>query len=115
MKWIDDALKGRQKLLRANIFRPCRGSFNTTSYPGGLRPRLNSVGPTGAASSPYTKFCNSLRGRFKSLYQVLQQPQCFAPTVPPLVGHPVYGAGFLARLASGAFLSNLIMSFSASC
>ena len=87
---MEKALQGRQKYLKESIFRPLQGSVKTTPYPQGSRPGL--------------EICRPLRGCVERSNGVLQQSQFFAPTVPPLVEHPVYGVDFLERLVSGTFL-----------
>ena len=63
---MEKALQGRQKYLKASIFRPLQGSVKTTPYPQGSRPGL--------------EICRPLRGCVERLNGVLQQSLFFAPT-----------------------------------
>ena len=83
---MEKALQGRQKYLKASIFRPLQGSVKTTPYPQGLRPGL--------------EICRPLRGCVERLNGVLQQSQFFAPTMPPL-------ADVFTRLASGTITGRI--------
>ena len=65
---MEKALQGRQKYLKASIFRPLQGSVKTTPYPQGLRPGLEIYRP--------------LRGCVVRSNGVLQQSQFFAPIHP---------------------------------
>jgi len=62
---MEKALQGRQKYLKASIFRPLQGSVKTTPYPQGLRPGLEIYRP--------------LRGCVVRSNGVLQQSQNFRP------------------------------------
>ena len=64
---MEKALQGRQKYLKASIFRPLQGSVKTTPYPQGSRPGL--------------EICRPLRGCVERSNGVLQQSQIFSPTL----------------------------------
>ncbi len=56
-------LSRHRKCLRTKIFRPCRGSFNATFYPGACAPGYYLSAPIGA---PPAQFATECRDRNRS-------------------------------------------------